>query len=486
MLLRQTLLYLPAQVMGPLFQVISAFAWTHFLAPDEMGTLALVTAAQELAFSLLLLWFSLYTVRYLDAGAPDEQRRRFHATEGAILALALAVSAAALIFVPIGVSGVLTGQTLIAGLAFVLSRSLVSYLAERTRAEGDTLAYTVLQTAGPVAGFFLAWGLIRILPDTAATVMWGYAIAQMASVLYAVRRTRIGLDVWNADPTLVRKALTYGLPLVLGGMFVWVANNSIRFLIEWREGLAAVGLVTVGWALGLRAAQFASMLTTAAAFPLAVRRFREEGPAAGQAQLERNAVLLLAVVTPALAGLLLISRPLIELIVAEPYRAVTIDVLPLALLAGGLRNIRVHGPNQAYLLHGNPMRPVLIDGIDAALTAVFAFAGLMLGGVKGAVAGVTLSAVVTLGIALWSTWRDYRFTLPAVDSMRIAVAAALMAAAVHWTEPSPSLLSLAIAVATGALVYGVALAALYPAMAGTILAMVHRRLRRAPGTAPPT
>ena len=55
MLLRQTLLYLPAQVLGPIFQLISAFAWTHFLAPGEMGVFALVSAAQELAFAAALM-----------------------------------------------------------------------------------------------------------------------------------------------------------------------------------------------------------------------------------------------------------------------------------------------------------------------------------------------------------------------------------------------------------------------------------------------
>ncbi|MFX8708237.1 hypothetical protein ABTM42_20340, partial [Acinetobacter baumannii] len=64
MLFRQTLLYLPAQVLGPIFQLISAFAWTHFLAPAEMGSFALIGAAQEFAFTATLGWFSLYTIRY--------------------------------------------------------------------------------------------------------------------------------------------------------------------------------------------------------------------------------------------------------------------------------------------------------------------------------------------------------------------------------------------------------------------------------------
>ena len=58
MLLRQTLLYLPAQVVGPVFQFVSAVVWTYYLPPAEMGAFALIGAAQELVYLALLFWFS--------------------------------------------------------------------------------------------------------------------------------------------------------------------------------------------------------------------------------------------------------------------------------------------------------------------------------------------------------------------------------------------------------------------------------------------
>jgi len=488
MLLRQTILYLPAQVMGPIVQVVSAFAWTHVLAPTEMGLFALVSAAQELAFATALLWFSLFTVRYFDSGADAEARARFHATEGAVLAAALIAMAVGLATIPLGASGRLTGNVLAAGVVFVVSRSLVSYMAERARAESDALGYTVLQTAGPVAGFLVALGLVMVLPPTAATVLWGYAIAQVGSLVFALRRMRLSLDVFKADPALVRASLTYGLPLLAGGIFAWVANNGIRFLVEWKDGLAAVGLLTVGWALGLRAAQFASMLTTAAAFPLAVRRYREDGPAAGQAQLERNGVLLVAVMAPALAGLYMICEPLIRLIVAVPYQAVTREVLRLALLAGGVRNLRYHFPNQVFLLHGKPMPPVLIDGLDALLTMLLGALGLWMFGLTGAVAGGLAAAALTLAIAMLAAWRDYRFTFPSLDLARLSAAVVAMMLAVSWFGPKPAALSLMLAVGLGGAVYAAALAILYPGLTALAVAKgfsrLHARLGRAISSPP--
>lgn len=465
MLVRQTLLYLPAQILGPVFQLVSAFAWTHFLAPDEMGSFALVSAAQELAFTLLLGWFAVYTVRYFDTSAPESEKARFYDTEASVLAVSSALMMVALASIPLDQRGTLSGALLWSSLAFVVTRSLAAYLADRVRTEADTLSYTVLQTGGPVGGFFLGLVLVYVLPATASTVLLAYAIAQAASLAYAVTRLRLGLRPDRGSAAIVRAAIGYGLPLFFAGLLVWVANNAVRFLIEWKEGLAAVGLATVGWALGLRAAQFASMLTTAAAFPLAVKRYREEGAAAGQTQLVANGVLLIATLAPAAAGLYAIGEPFVALMIAEPYRAITASILPMALLTGALRNLRVHFVNQVFLLHGRPTTPTLNDGLDALATVVFGAIGLHLNGIEGAIAGALVASVMTFLTGLAIAWRYYRFALPLGDLVMIGLSTLLMALGVLTLGTQPTAGSLAYAMMTGAVIYAGLIGYFYPTLA---------------------
>lgn len=461
MLLRQTLLYLPAQLIGPIFQLVSAFAWTHYLVPSEMGSFALVNAAQELAFSFTLMWFSLYTVRYFDSHAHAE-RSTFHHTEMAVLLLSSAGMALVIALFPLTQNGPLTGALLWSSVVFVVTRSLVSYLADRVRVEGDTLTYTVLQSAGPAGGFFIGLALVTVFPPTAATVLAGYAIAQIASLVFAGFRLTFSRTPQAGSWTLLRGAMSYGLPLFFGSLLVWVANNGVRFLVEWKEGVEAVGLITVGWALGLRASQFASMLTTAAAFPLAVRRAREEGMAAGEAQLLNNGVLLVAVLAPAIAGLYAIGKPLIELIIAAPYREITTQVLPMALVTGALRNVRIHFANQIFLLHEKPSIPVANDGVDALFTVLFGGLGLWFGGLTGCVTGVMAGTIVTLMTGFAASWHFYRFTFPPADLLRIGTATAVMAFAVSRLNTQPATLSIAWAIVWGGIVYALVLAAMYP------------------------
>ena len=48
MLLRHTLLYMPAQIIWPLFQLIAMIVWTHVVNEHALCVITLVTATHEL------------------------------------------------------------------------------------------------------------------------------------------------------------------------------------------------------------------------------------------------------------------------------------------------------------------------------------------------------------------------------------------------------------------------------------------------------
>ncbi len=101
MLLRQTILYLPAQIVGPLAQFLSVILWTYFLSPEEMGTFALITAAQELAYTAVVFWFTLYTVRYFDKTSTAADKNTFLDTERGVLLAASFVTALGMLVMPL-------------------------------------------------------------------------------------------------------------------------------------------------------------------------------------------------------------------------------------------------------------------------------------------------------------------------------------------------------------------------------------------------
>ncbi|MGL4397357.1 MAG: lipopolysaccharide biosynthesis protein [Hyphomicrobium sp.] len=476
MLLRQTILYLPAQVVGPVVQFVSIVLWTHFLDPSEMGVLALVTAAQEISYIVTLFWFSLYTMRYFDRAAIDDERRAFLDTEAGVMVIASGVTVAGVLALPLIIDATWNAGLIAASIGYCVSRSVASHVTDRARTAGDTITYSMLQIVWPLLGLLIGMLLVAFVSASAASVLGGYAIAQIITLAIAWARIDVGMRPQRIARDMISRAVTYGLPLVIGGAFIWVANNGLRFIVEHEQGAAAVGLVTVGWGLGLRAAGFAAMLVTAAAFPLAVAKAREHGMAAGQAQLVDNGVLLLALLAPAAAGLWVISEPLVQRIVAAPFQDMTAAVLPWAIIAGAARNLRIHFGEQVFLLREETKVPLVNDVIDGAATLLGTAIGLYAGGLQGSVVGAAIGATISLVITLACGASWHGFVVPMRHLLRIGLATAAMIAALTVFPVAPTALALGAAIILGALVYGAALAALYPDEAGEIAGKVRRRV----------
>lgn len=476
MLLRQTLLYLPAQLLGPLFLFVAAVVWTHVMAPNAYGVLMFIMAFQELAFAFGLAWWSLTVLRYRDAFDADEHRARFLQTETTILYAAMLVQT---LFVAVLLPwlGEKPDALLIAiACVFVVTRSLLQHFSERARAGGDVLCYTVAQIGPAVAGLLLGLLFTKIFSPTPAMALLGYAVAQTVLTPWAWVRAGARFAPGKPAAHIMSAVMKYGFPLLLSGLVTWVSINGIRVVVDQMRGAVELGLMSVGWGLGQRLASTAAMLVTAAAFPLAVQSFNAGDKKQGIAQISMNGSLLTGILAPAAAGIFLINEPLVKWLIAEPYWAMTIAVLPLALLSGVLRNLRVHFADQVFLLHERTDWALAITVIEAAATIIGCVAGLYFYGVIGAVAGATLAhAVITaLGFVVAVVKLDLRIRW--ADMARIAIATGAMSVGVWLLRGVPGLTGMMVMIAAGIALYGAALLVLYPSALPLLRTKMRARL----------
>jgi O-antigen/teichoic acid export membrane protein len=265
------------------------------------------------------------------------------------------------------------------------------------------------------------------------------------------------------DVPLLRAALTFGGPVLGLAALGWVAENHIRYLVQWQAGPAALGLMIVGWSLGRRCASVAAMLVTTAAFPLAARLLNEGRQDEALAQLRVNAALMLAVLMPSTLAIQVIGPDLVALAVASEYRDITGQVLGLSVLAGMLRNLHVHATDQLMLLQRRMTMMARVNVIEIVACALASVIGLYLGQLRGAVIGQALGSAVTLGISVWWVGRDLGFRWPWADSLRITLASGMMVGALLLWRPPHGLWGLALWVAWGGLAYALACAALFRA-----------------------
>ncbi|MBK9082302.1 MAG: lipopolysaccharide biosynthesis protein [Rhizobiales bacterium] len=481
MLIRQTLLYVPAQLVGPLFQFVAAIVWTHWFDAAGYGALALILAAQELIFFSCLGWWSHATLRYLGEATTDKQRRRYRASESGVLVVTSLLQAGAAVGA-FGMFDLPTSPGLVAAtVAFTISRSLLTYLGDRARTEGRVGAYTATQIAGPALGFVVAFACVALASPTPAAAIAGFAAAQTLGALIVARSLGVGVTFGRVDPRILSRAFAYGLPLIVAGAVGWVSLNGIRLVVERFGSLEAVGLVSVGWGLGQRLASVAAMFFTAAAYPLALRALQAGRRAEALEHLSLNGALLFGLLAPMAAGLAFVTRPLAELMIAAPFQAATIAILPAAALTGALRNWRVHFFDQPMLLFERTRLLMALSIGEAAMTLAFCVVGLVKGGLVGAVWGCVAATAITAAISACFATLMFGLRLPLGHIARFSAATAAMSLALSsgvWSAASPGR-ALAGAVAIGVAVYGACLVALYPEVARALLGRLRKRPARA-------
>ena len=478
MLLRHTLLYLPAQIVGPLFQLIAMIVWTHVVDEHTLGVITLITATHELLQIALLTWWSQYALRYFGSYQDRNDVSRFHRTENAALLVSVLlqsiIAGVILLYViaPDASSGLL-----IATVGYVITRTLNLYIGERARVHHHIWVYSIQQIVGPSVGFVVGLVLIELLGQSAEWALTGYACAQLAAAIIVLPKIGYGRSLWPFDRAIIDQALRYGIPIVIGGALGWVGLNASRFIVNDMLGVAAAGLFAVGYGLGQRAAAVAAMLVTAAAFPLAVKSMEQGGSKIAMRQLADNSALLIAILAPSIIGIYMLRTEIVHLLIASSFQQVTLAVLPLSALAGSIRSLRAHFVDQTFLLHSRTRLMIVVAAIDATATVALSFVLIPYWGLVGAAGATVLAAIAAAIVSFTIAFSKFGLTLPLKHLIPVTLAAAAMAALLSSLPEATSLIVLAGHIAAGAIAY---IAALLPFYATSLFRMFLRQQQSEP------
>jgi O-antigen/teichoic acid export membrane protein len=478
MLLRHTLLYLPAQIVGPLFQLIAMIVWTHVVDEHTLGVITLITATHELLQIAFLTWWSQYALRYFGSYHDRGDVSRFHRTENAALLVSVLlqsiIAGVILLYViaPDANSGLL-----IATVGYVITRTLNLYIGERARVHHHIWVYSIQQIVGPSVGFVVGLVLIELLGQSAEWALTGYACAQFAAAIIVLPKIGYGRSLWPFDRAIIDQALRYGIPIVIGGALGWVGLNASRFIVNDMLGVAAAGLFAVGYGLGQRAAAVAAMLVTAAAFPLAVKSMEQGGSKIAMRQLADNSALLIAILAPSIIGIYMLRTEIVHLLIASSFQQVTLAVLPLSALAGSIRSLRAHFVDQAFLLHSRTELMIVVAAIDATATVALSFVFIPHWGLVGAAGATVLAATAAAIVSFTIGFSKFGLTLPLNHLVPVTLAAAAMAALLSSLPEATSLIVLAGHITAGAIAY---IAALLPFYATSLFRMFLRQQQSEP------
>src|SRR4029078_4816775 len=204
MLLKHTLLYLPAQFVGPLFQLLAMIVWTHVVDQHPPGRITLMTATHELLQIGFLAWWSQYALRFLGRYQNLNDAPRFCRTVNAVLVASVVLHSASVIgILLLVIAPDARVGLLLAAVAYVTTRSLNLYIGERARAQQQIRVYTIQQVFGPSVGFVVGLVLIRLFGQSAEWPLAGYAAAQLTAALIVIPTLSSGYRLWPIDREIV-------------------------------------------------------------------------------------------------------------------------------------------------------------------------------------------------------------------------------------------------------------------------------------------
>jgi O-antigen/teichoic acid export membrane protein len=356
-----------------------------------------------------------------------------------------------------------------------MTRSISLHYAERVRADEQIAIYSILQIAGPVLGFALGMVFMYMFEASVRAVIGGFWLAQSLALIYVLPRAGFSFNIFSPERKMLRQSLRYGLPIMLASWLTWFSDHGIRFIVRYMLGMGAVGLLSAPWGLGRRAAAFTANLVNAAAFPLAVRRLREGARQDALDQLALNGALLFGLLAPTVAGVWAINEILARSLIDPRFQEMTIALLPMATLAGAIKNFRAHFPDQIFLLDGDTSVFIRIDLIEALAVLAFCTIGVWMAGLAGGVAGAAAGVGAGLAASMFFAAKAGGFHILWGHMARIALASLAMAGAIRLLAPSPTIGWLISSIILGAVIYALALAILH---AGEIRQYLAARRRR--------
>ena len=113
-----------------------------------------------------------------------------------------------------------------------------------------------------------------------------------------------------------------------------------------------------------------------------------------------------------MVGVFVLRHDVVSLLIAEPFRATTLAILPLSVLAGGIRSARAHFCDQVFLLHNRTRLAMLVMGVDAIAAVGLGIAATLLWGLVGAAIASVAAALIAALVSFMLGFVRFQLQVP--------------------------------------------------------------------------
>ena len=402
-------LYFGATFVPRLATFLLLLVLTRLLPVDDYGLFTLVVTSGEILDMAFGGWLRIFILSSESRVRRPSARRlgRALVLAGGSCALSLAMTT----LLPL-VQPNLSGRFVVAVAAYVLAFAALRLGLTLLQARQQHVLYAgieMLRGVLSVGGSILA---VYLVQPTFFAASLGVSLTTLALAVVACAAAARLLP-WPALPALgYRAPLLFGLPLVVVALASHVVGWLDRFILNAALGPASVGLYAAAYALARQSVELFSTALNPYIFPMLVRSYAADGPAAA-GRIQSGNLLALAVLCGAVAaGVSLLAEPFTTLVLPEEYRAAAVRVIPwiaFATLCNGLKNFCFD--NVFYIANKN-WRQFFTIAPAATLSLVGGLLLIPIGGPTAAAMIAAASATLSLATSAFLSTRILPFPVP--------------------------------------------------------------------------
>lgn len=426
MLLRHSAIYLLARGIPGIINFLAIAIYTRLLSPENYGRYTLVIAGVSFFNVVFFGWLGLSLARFLPAHLGNPQRL-LSAIFTAFVAIAIFTGGVGILLTWLWPDP--TWRVLIAiAVPLLWAQAWFEINLELARSKLAPVRYGFLSSVKAAT----AVGLGVFL------VLWGFGIyGPLLGLLAGMLLAGAGLSLREWDGVYfgrfieLRILLNYGLPLTATFLLDFVVNTSDRFLIAWLVNEAAAGVYAASYDLAQQSIGVIMAVINLAAYPLVVRTLEERGKEAAFTQLRRNVTLLVGVAVPAATGFAVLSPNIAHVLLGANFREPATTIMPWIAAAILISGLRSHYLDISFQLARRTGAQVLVLGVAALVNLGLNLLWIPALGILGAAYATLAAFVVSFGVSAWFGKRIFPIPIPYSDSLKAALASALMAA-VLW------------------------------------------------------
>ena len=342
---------------------------------------------------------------------------------------------------------------------FLLSAVWVFFLCSNIiiknflRAEQRTGLYNKLSIVSKYLSLVAGVGLVCFVFKSLFGLFLAFIITESVIFVYLMARLRLRehIAISCVSFPFFKKALAYGLPLVVSEMTSIILNSGGRYVIVLYMGTAAVGLYSAGYDLAMSVMESLIFPLSFAIVPIYMKIQTEKGKEETGKFLSSCLRYFAMVALPCIFGLNLLGKDITVLLASKKFEQayIIIPYVSWGVLIFGLSNIF----NAGLFIEKKNGVITLWTVIAGLVNIALNFLLIPVMGLKGSAVATLIVYVSLFGILAFRSFEYLPFKIDFAHIGKYLIFSGIMAVAVSMIHNGNAITSLIIKILTGAMVY---------------------------------